>query len=266
VSADSVAPQARFAAERQAHVMAELARLGRVAVSLLAADLEVSTESIRKDLAALEEQGLLRRVHGGAIPVRELTFEPQVEHRTEYTAEKHAIARAALTHLTRTTSVLIDAGSTTAVLAAVLPSDHAGLVCTNSLPIGLSLAARGVRNVRMLGGAVRRPTLAGVGRTTLDALDAVNVDVAFLGTNGISRRRGLTTPDEEEALVKNRMLATARRRLLLADSSKFGLESLCWHAGLGDIDLLITDPGVADDDVAFLEAAGVQVEIAGSDQ
>jgi DeoR family fructose operon transcriptional repressor len=254
--------RARFAAERQQHVLAELARLGRVEVAALAADLEVSGESIRKDLAVLEERGLLNRVHGGAISVRELTFEPRVDQRTGNAKEKDAIARAAVGHVTASTSLLLDAGSTTAALATLLSAEHTGLVCTNSLPIALALANRAHSNVRMLGGAVRRPTLAGVGRTTLDAMAAVNVDIAFLGTNGISLERGLTTPDEDEALVKNRMLATARRRILLADSSKFGLESLCRHADLVDIDLLITDAAVSPTYVEELSSRGVEVQIA----
>jgi len=263
VSAADAARPALFAAERQQRVLTELAQRGRVEAAALAAQLEVSTESIRKDLATLEERGLLTRVHGGAIPVRQLTFEPLIGQRTEHSAEKLAIATAALAHVDPAASVLIDAGSTTAALAALMPSDHTGLVCTNSLPIALTLAERGITGLHILGGAVRRRTLAGVGRTTLDGLAAVNVDVAFLGTNGISLTRGLTTPDEDEALVKNRMLATARRRILLADSAKFGLESLCQHATLSDIDVLITDAGVSQRDVEHLTAQGVEVQIAG---
>ena len=110
---------------------------------------------------------------------------------------------------------------------------------------------------------MRRPTLAGVGPITLNALAGVNVDVAFVGTNAISTTRGLTTPDEQEAIVKHAMLASARRRILLADHSKFGRESLYRYAELSDLDLLITDDGISGRDVDAITAAGVEVEIAG---
>ena len=254
--------RALFAPERRQIVLARLAATGRVEAAPLAAELGVSNESIRKDLAALEQRGLLRRVHGGAIGVHELTFEPEVHERVSHAAEKDAIVRAALRHVPAGASILIDAGSTTARLAALLPAGQEYIVCTNSLPIAMTLAGRPSITLKLLGGTIRRPTLAGVGQTALDALAALNVDIAFLGTNGISLNRGLTTPDEQEALVKNRMVPTARRRILLADHSKCGRESLCRHAELTDIDLLITDPGVSQADRDALDARGIEVEIA----
>lgn len=194
--------------------------------------------------------------------MHELTFEPRIDQRTSYAAEKELIARAAARHAMKATSLLLDAGSTTATLAGRLVVHEPTVIYTNSLPIATVLAARADMTVRLLGGTIRLRSMAGVGRTALDALATVNVDLAFLGTNGISFDRGLTTPDEDEALVKNRMLATARRRILLADHSKFGLESLCRHAGLADIDLVITDSGVADADVRALSDLGIDVEIA----
>jgi DeoR family fructose operon transcriptional repressor len=253
---------ARFAPERQHFVLQQLAAAGRVEAAQLAAELGVSTESVRKDLAVLEERGLLRRVHGGAIPVHELTFEPDLQERISFAKEKDGIVRAAVRHVPAGASLLIDAGTTTARLASALPPQGEQIVYTNSLPIALSLSDHPSVTVRVLGGTIRRPTLAGVGQVTLDALAAVNVDIAFLGTNGISRSRGLTTPDEQEALVKNRMLTTARRRILLADHSKFGRESLCRHALLSDIDLLITDSGTSQADLDAVTRHGVEVEIA----
>jgi DeoR family fructose operon transcriptional repressor len=88
----------------------------------------------------------------------------------------------------------------------------------------------------------------------------VNVDVAFLGTNGVSRERGLTTPDPAEAEVKHLMLRSARRKILLADHSKVGRVSLCKHADLTDIDLFITDSGIPAEQLAAIETVGVTVE------
>ena len=255
-------PHALFAPERLEFVLRQLAARGRIDAARVATELGVSNESIRKDLALLERRGLLRRVHGGAIPLHELRAEPPMEARTSLSAEKDVIARAALAHVPTGGSVLLDAGSTTARLAELLPADQALFVCTNSLPVASILTTRTAATVRLLGGTVRRPSLAGVGQVTLDGLAMINVDVAFLGTNGVSLQRGLTTPDEQEGIVKHAMLATARRRILLADHSKIGRENLCRYAELTDLDVLITDDGIADHDAQAIEAAGVEVQIA----
>ncbi len=253
----------RFPAQRHKYVLDQLARRGRVEAGRLSEELGVSTESIRKDLTVLEARGLLRRVHGGAIPAGGLTAESAVQERTSFTAEKEAIARAALRHLPPPGgSVIIDAGSTTACFSAELPSDHELLAYTNALPIGQLLAGNPGIDLWTLGGLIRRPTLSAVGPHAIGQLRSVNVDVAFLGTNGISFTRGLTTPDLAEATVKAAMIGAAGRRILLADHSKIGQVRLCRHADLNDIDLLITDAGVSAPDLSELRRAGVSVEIA----
>lgn len=254
--------EVRFPEQRHQYVLDQLGAHGRVEASRLARELRVSTESIRKDLAHLEEGGMLRRVHGGAIPVRQLTVEPAVHTRTGETAEKQAIARAALAHVPSGGTVLIDAGSTTAWLATMLP-DRELVVYTNALPIAGALAAKPAVAVHALGGTIRRPTLATVGQDALAQLASLNVDVAFLGTNGISVERGLTTPDDSEAAVKAAMLGASGRRILLADHTKFGHVSLCRHARLADIDLLITDSRATAKDLARVQAAGVRTEVVG---
>ena len=259
--AEALATRVLFAPVRQNGIVEQLAAHGRVEAARLATEFGVSTESIRKDLAALEKQGVLQRVHGGAIAVTQRTFEPAIDARTMHHGEKAMIARAALGHVPAGGSILLDAGSTTARLAELLPNSDV-LVCTNSLPIALALAGRAGLTVRCLGGTVRRPTLAGVGQIPLDALAILNVDVAFLGTNALSVARGLTTPDEQEAMVKHGMLAAAKRRIVLADHSKLDRDSVCRHAEIGDIDLLITDAGVSRAQRTALERAGVAVQIA----
>jgi len=176
--------------------------------------------------------------------------------------EKQRIARAALEHLPARGAVLLDAGSTTAWLAEIFPTDRSLVVFTNTLPIALTLLGRPNLTVHTLGGRLRGPTSAEVGPLADRALRDLNVDVAFLGTNGISLDRGLTTPDPAEAATKRLMLSAARRRILLADHSKVGLVSLCKHGELRDIDLLITDAGLPHDQNAALVAAGLPTELA----
>jgi DeoR family transcriptional regulator, fructose operon transcriptional repressor len=201
-----------------------------------------------------------RRVHGGAIPLQDLSFEPEVTARVEYAEEKRRIAKAALAHLPRTGTILIDAGSTTARLAELIPPDRQLTVFTNTLPTPLALAGRPNLTVYTLGGRVRNLTLAEVDSRAARTLSEINVDVAFLGTNGISLDRGLTTPDPAEAAVKRLMLLCARRRVLMSDHSKIGQVSTHKHGELSDVDLLITDTGIDGTDEKALHAAGITME------
>lgn len=249
-----------YADERKRYVLEALRRDGRVDATAIADALSVTGETVRKDLIQLERQGLLRRVHGGAVPVTSLSYEPAVETRTEFRSEKTRIAKAALAHLPDRGSVLIDAGSTTAELVEIFPGDRELTVYTNTLPLALQLLTRPLLTVYTLGGRVRPTTFAEVDDWTARALAELNVDVAFLGANGISLGRGLTTPDQAEAAVKRRMLACAHRRVLLADHSKIGTVSGVQYGTLADVDLLLTDTGLAAGDLTALTAAGVTVE------
>lgn len=252
--------RAPFSAQRQQVIVRTLRASGRVDVAGVARSLGVTAETVRKDLIRLEQEGLLRRVHGGAVPIEPIGFEPAVSDRTEFTAEKRRIARAAVEHLPAEGSVLLDAGSTTARLADIFPTDRPLTVFTNTLPIAMTLLARPNLTVHTLGGRVRVTTSAEVGHWADRTLGGLNVDVAFLGTNALSLERGLTTPDPAEAATKHLMLAAARRRILLADHSKVGRVSLCKHADVEDLDLFITDSALPDETHQSLVAAGLPTE------
>lgn len=249
-----------YADQRRQYLVETLRRTGRVDANDIAGELGVTRETIRKDLIVLERQGLLRRVHGGAVPVAYLSYEPAVETRTEYTTEKSRIAKAALAHVPTRGSVLIDAGSTTGQLVEIFPGDRELTVYTNALPLALSLVTRPLLTVFTLGGRVRRTTMAEVDDWACRALAEVNVDVAFVGANGISLDRGLTTPDPAEAAVKRRMLACAQRRVLLADHTKVGVVAGVQYASVSDIDVLITDTGLPVAQRRELREAGLTVE------
>jgi DeoR family transcriptional regulator, fructose operon transcriptional repressor len=249
-----------YAEQRQQRIV-ELARsVGRVGVAALAAEFGVTAETVRRDLTALERHGLLRRVHGGAIPVERLGFEPGLAARDAVMTEaKERIAKAALAELPAEGSVLVDAGTTTARLAELLPGDRDLTVVTNALQIALTLSVRPGLTLRLLGGRVRSRTLAAVDEWALRSLRDVYVDVAFVGTNGLSPERGLTTPDPAEAAVKRAMIAAARRVVVLADHTKVGERNFARFGDLEDVDVLVTDSGLDADATARLEAAGVEV-------
>ncbi|WP_283135044.1 DeoR/GlpR family DNA-binding transcription regulator [Rhizohabitans arisaemae] len=249
-----------YAEERQQEILRRAREVGRVDVVRLAEDLQVTTETIRRDLTTLERAGVLRRVHGGAIPVERLGFEPELAARDEVmTAEKERIAKAALAELPEDGSIIIDAGTTTGRLVRVLPADRELTVVVNSPPLATVLATRPNLHVIMLGGRVRGRTLATVDDWALQPLTHLHVDVAFMATNGCSVSAGLTTPDPAEAAIKRAMIKAAERSVLLADHTKFAGTHLARFATLAEIDVLITDTGVTPDHAARLAAAGPEV-------
>ena len=249
-----------YGPERQQEIARIARRDGRVDVAELAELFAVTTETIRRDLTQLERHGVLRRVHGGALPVERLRFEPAVSERAgAMAAEKDRIAKAALTFVPEAGSILLDAGTTTARLAEALPDDRDLTVVTNALPIAMALSVRPRLSVLTVGGRLRGRTLAHVDRWALHALEESHVDVAFIATNGLSVRRGLTTPDLAEAAVKEAMVRAGDRVVLLADHTKVGNDQLSRFATLDQIDVLITDAGLDDDTTAQFEAAGVEV-------
>jgi DeoR family fructose operon transcriptional repressor len=249
--------------ERQAVILDRARSQGRVDVAELATEFDVTPETVRRDLSALERHGLLRRVHGGAIPVERLGFEPGLQTRdAAMAAEKDRIARAALAELPVEGAILLDAGTTTARLADLLPSDRELTVVTNAVPIGMALSARPNLTVLTVGGRIRGRTLAMVDQWALRVLSETYVDVAFLGTNGVSVQRGLTTPDVAEAATKRAMIRAARRVVVLADRSKVGNDCFARFGELEDVETLITDDGLDLELAADLQAAGPRVVLA----
>jgi DeoR family transcriptional regulator, fructose operon transcriptional repressor len=252
-----------YAEERQRWIVERARAGGRVEVAAIADELGVTTETVRRDLTTLERHALLRRVHGGAIPIERLGFEPALAARDSVlTAEKERIARMALAELPDEGSILLDAGTTTARLADALPTDRELVVLTNALPIAMALSIRPNITVLILGGKVRGRTQAAVDAWALQALADSYVDVAFIGTNGISPERGLTTPDTTESAVKRGMIHAARRSVVLADHTKVGQNHLSRFAGLDEIDTFITDTGVDAQIADELRAQGLKVLLA----
>ena len=159
--------------------------------------------------------------------------------------------------------MILDAGTTTGQLAALLPEDAPlPTVITNSVAIAALLSAQDTTDVLMLGGRVRGLTQSVVGASAADALGRLRVDIAYLGANGMSAQHGFSTPDLDEAMVKRAMVSIARRVVALVDSSKIGTESLHSFARLSDVDVLITDDGITDAVRAEFTEQGVEVVVA----
>lgn len=254
-----------YAAERQQVLVRRAQELGRLEVTGVASELGVTSETIRRDLAVLERQGHLHRVHGGAIAAGRLDVEPGVAQRDATRAEeKDRIAKAAIAEIGQAGTILLDAGTTTARIAALLPDDAALTVVTNALPIASALAGRHQITVHLTGGRVRGATLSAVDSWALAALDGLTCDVAVLGANGFSVERGFTTPDVAESAVKSAMVRAGARRIVVADASKHRADTFSRFATLDDVDTLITDAALADAEGAVdaLRAAGPEVVLA----
>ncbi|WP_028709384.1 DeoR/GlpR family DNA-binding transcription regulator [Propionicicella superfundia] len=247
-------------AEERRHALVEHARTeGRLSVVDAAELFGVTPETIRRDLEALDKAGLLRRVHGGAVPPELLALPERAldTRQSEFAREKERIAAAALALVPSSGTVLLDAGTTTARLAGLIPADNTATVFTNSLPAAVVLAGRSAAQVHMLGGRVRPLTHATVGNP--EALGSLRVDVAFLGTNGVSERHGLSTPDWDEAAVKRAMVQCADKVVVLTDASKLGVETTVKFADLDDVDVLVTDSGARRSHLKALSAHRIEV-------
>jgi DeoR family transcriptional regulator, fructose operon transcriptional repressor len=250
----------RFPHERQQEIYFLALQSGAVDVSELARQFEVTTETIRRDLSDLQARNLVRRVHGGAVPLERRHHEPMVEARDALNGEqKLRIAQRAIEQVPDRGSVIIDSGSTGQRLAEVFPVDRQVHVVTNSLVTALTLARRGVKELTVLGGGVRTNTFAMVDASVVESVRRVRADVLFISCDGLSLARGLTTPYREETLVKRAMIDSASWVVAIVDHSKFGNDQMFGYASFDDIDVLVTDDRVGDDEVAAVEAHDIEV-------
>jgi DeoR/GlpR family transcriptional regulator of sugar metabolism len=246
-----------LATQRQEHILARIRSHGAVRVADLVADLDVSDMTVRRDIAELARRGLVHRVHGGAVDARQAAHEPGFRAKSGLaTAQKAAIARAALEHVTPGSAIALSAGTTTHLLARLIAEDR-GLspltVVTNSLPAADTLDRSDDQGLTVvLTGGTRTPSDALVGPMTTRALEALRVDVLFLGVHGMDQDAGLTTPNLLEAETNKALITAAGTTVVLADHTKWGQVGLSRMADLADIDVLICDDGLPPEAAATL--------------
>jgi DeoR family fructose operon transcriptional repressor len=244
---------------RQSRIVEFARTRGRVEVAALADELDVAAETIRRDLKVLAGRRLLKRVHGGAIPLETAAFESTVEYRSQVDlAEKHRMAACAVQLLQGAETVYLDEGFTPRLIAERL-AEHELTVVTSSLLVAEALAHSDSVTVLLLGGRMRGRTLATVDHWATDMLRGLVIDVAYLGTNGISTEHGLTTPDPAVAAVKHTAVTVARRRVLVAAHSKFGANSFCRFADVPDFETIVTGSELSPAEAGRYEALGPSV-------
>ncbi|MFF7473012.1 DeoR family transcriptional regulator [Streptomyces sp. NPDC008092] len=245
-----------LAEQRRALILDEVRRRGGVRVNELTRKLGVSDMTVRRDLDALARQGVLEKVHGGAVPVVEAsTHEPGFEAKSglELTA-KEDIARAAAELVVPGTAIALSGGTTTYALAHHLLEVPDLTVVTNSVRVAdVFHAAQRVSGQRqgaatvVLTGGVRTPSDSLVGPVADQAIAALHFDLLFLGVHGISIEAGLSTPNLAEAETNRRLVQSARRVVVVADHTKWGTVGLSSFAKLEQIDTLVTDAGLPSD-------------------
>lgn len=257
-----------YAEERRRKIASLTAVEGRVTVVSLAKSFGVTAETIRRDLAQLDAEGAVHRVHGGAVSTKSFqTVEFTVDARKNAQKDsKLSIARAAFDYLPESGGgVFLDAGTTTEALGELMcraPEGRNWSVVTNSLPNALTLAGSNHIELQLLGGQVRVITQAVVGDTALRTLAVMRADVAFIGSNALTIDHGLSTADPQEAAVKRAMIANARKVIVMADSTKLGRDFLVSFATLDDIDVVITDSSAPEAFIDELREHGVEVVVA----
>jgi DeoR/GlpR family transcriptional regulator of sugar metabolism len=251
--ADVSENQNLLAEQRRALILDEVRRRGGVRVNELTRKLGVSDMTVRRDLDALARQGVLEKVHGGAVPVVEAsTHEPGFEAKSglELTA-KEDIARAAAELVAPGSAIALSGGTTTYALAHQLLDVPDLTVVTNSVRVAdvfhsaqrTSGQRQGAATVVLTGG-VRTPSDSLVGPVADQAIAALHFDVLFLGVHGISLEAGLSTPNLAEAETNRRLVQSARRVVVVADHTKWGTVGLSSFAALEQVDTLVTDAGL----------------------
>lgn len=250
-----------MSAERQEQICLLLQEHGNLTVAELAQQFGVSEMTIRRELKALSDQGLILRTHGRALYPQDSPETSFFMRLGEAATEKNAIGRLAAEMIKERESIILDAGTTT--LAAAKFIHKPCVVITNSLPISSVLASRSEEmTVLVTGGEIRGTTQALVGPMTRLAMSNFNADKVFLAATGVSTERGLSTDNMMESEVKQAMLAGARQVILLAHSQKFGNVYYHTFAQWDKVHTVITDSGLPEKTRRELESLGVEVIIA----
>jgi DeoR family L-fucose operon activator len=214
---------------------------GSMRVTELSELCQVTEETIRRDLDKLESEGKLIRSHGGAISVKEAQAEtPYFERETTHADLKLSIAQKAVSFIRESERILLDASSTAWYMAKILP-DIPLTVLTNSIKVALELSQKEKVQVISTGGLLSPRSLSYVGPLAERSLDMYHVDKVFLSCKGLHLEKGISESNELQALIKKKMIGISDQTFLLADHSKFGVQSLTQVAAWNDIHKLITD-------------------------
>lgn len=245
--------------ERLEEIRKKLHDDGRVLSNELARWLEISEDTVRRDLAELASRGQLRRVHGGAVPISTTHPEFRVRSR-EHVGEKHRIAAAAARMIRPGQLIFLDAGTTVLELARQLPLDYRGTVVTHCTATATALAEHANVEVLLIGGRLLKSSLTAVGAETVAAYERIHADLCFLGVCSIHAEFGVTDLTFDESRVKQAMIRHASQTIVLATGEKLGVTANFEVAPVSEIDRVITDETASTKAIDDLRAVGLTVE------
>ncbi|WP_028612003.1 DeoR/GlpR family DNA-binding transcription regulator [Paenibacillus harenae] len=247
-----------LAAERHRKIIEKLEQLGAVKVSELSEQFQVTEKTVREDLEKLEEKGLLKRTHGGAVLDQsgEDSLYPLQFPNSKHQQEKSAIAALALTCIEPNDIIALDAGSTTLEMAKRLPNIPV-TVLTNDLLIIRELTVKDQVRLVVPGGYRHNNVL--IGAESHEWIKRLNVHKLFLSTTGVHLEYGLTIFTEELTKLKKLYMENAKTVYCLADHSKFDKGALITFAELKEIDFIITDDGIDPETAAKYEAQHIRM-------
>jgi DeoR family transcriptional regulator of aga operon len=251
--------------QRSEQILQELLGNGEVSVDSLAERLNVSAATIRRDLSDLEQQGLLRRNHGGAVLVAPMLYEPFrhvssfQEQEEKCAAEKRRIGILAASLIADGDIIALGAGTTTTQVARSIRHRKGITILTNAINIAMELSHLADLKVCMTGGSLSGDWFALVGDVAQRNVSEMFVDKAFIGVDGIHSEQGLTTNYPDQAAIHRALMRQARQRIIVADHRKIGIigTSLIWAAQ--NLDILITDKTISDEEIARFTAKNVTV-------
>jgi DeoR family transcriptional regulator of aga operon len=260
-----MAREASVQPDRTEEILKELLRTGEVSVADLVRQLNVSPATVRRALRLLERQGLLRRTHGGAVPLEPLLYEPFRhvssfhEQEKRRVIEKRHIGLAAADLIADGETIAIGAGTTTTQVARSIRHRKGITIVTNAINIAMELSHRDDLKVMVTGGWVSGSWFALVGPGAIHSAGEIFVDKAFIGVDGIHAEQGLTTNYSDQATIHRAMVKQARRTIVVADHHKLGVVGTALICSVADVDTLITDRAAPAEAIAPLSAAGVEV-------
>jgi DeoR/GlpR family transcriptional regulator of sugar metabolism len=245
-------------AHRKKAILKALARDGQVLAKQLGEDFGVSEDTIRRDLRELAGEGLLQRVHGGALPAS-TAVAPFAERQTLEPSAKRAIAGAAAAMIGAGQVVMIDGGTTSAELVRQIPLDLSATVVTHSPSVAVGLIDHPFIEVIVIGGRLYKHSIVTVGAAAIEAISHIQADIYFMGVTGVHPKAGLSTGDYEEAYVKRAMAARAAETVVLASTDKINAASQFVIGNITLAQTIIVEKATAAALTKPLEKAGVTI-------
>jgi DeoR/GlpR family transcriptional regulator of sugar metabolism len=245
-------------AERRRSIMQTLHHDGKVLASELSKDLNVSEDTIRRDLRELAVAGMLQRVHGGALPLSPATAS-FTERQQQAAGAKAAIARAAIQFIRQHQVIILDGGTTSLQVAQHLPYDLRATVITHSPPVASVLAEHPEIEVIVIGGKLYKHGLVAVGAATVEAYRNLRADLCFLGISSLHPEVGISTLDLEEAYVKRAIIASAAEVVAITSAEKLGTAAPYIVGPLSDLTHLVTEDSVSNEVLAPYRVPGITI-------